>query len=302
MIPYSVVNGYSLTLDQLSTAALGDLRALLNGLEDQSPERVRRVLFEAFPEVFNPFAAAASAVSASFYEEVREMSDVGGSFAAETLDSVEAPRWSGLVGFGSTPAVFEQGGNALVYSLLSGGLTQILTEIASDTIIGNGGIDSREVGYQRVPRAGCCAFCGMLASKGASYQSKGSAEGVVGRGVPVPRLGTPRRRGGQARGIRPRGSRELGQKFHDHCRCRGVPVFEDNFIEMQADAGKYFDAYADARSYVNDRYDLSHTQTKASDGSLKNRYFYTDSETGEKADRAREKLILAQMREATGAS
>ena len=253
MIPYSVVNGYSLTLDQLSTAALGDLRSLLNGLEDQSPERVRRILFEAFPEVFNPFAAAASAVSASFYEEVREMAEVGGSFAAETLDSVEAKRWSGLVGFGSTPAVFEQGGNALVYSLLSGGLTQILTEMAADTIIGNAALDPAPMSYQRVPKPGCCAFCGMLASRGASettgYSSKESALRVVGRGVPVEK--TRGRRGGQGKGIGARGSQKLGEKFHDHCRCRAVPVSKGNSVQMQADAEKYFAAYADARDKVS---------------------------------------------------
>lgn len=253
MIPYSVVNGYSLTLDQLSVAAMADLRALLGSLEGESPVRVQRVLFEAFPEVFNPFAAASSAVSATFYEEVRELAGVKGSFAAETLDSVDTSRWHSLVGFGSTPAMFEQGGSALMYSLLSGGLTQILTEMAADTIIGNAGVDPEPMGYQRVPKPGCCAFCGMLASRGSSgttsYSSKEAAGRVVGRGVPVEK--TRGRRGGQGKGIGARGSRKLGERFHDHCRCRVVPVNEGNSVQMQSDAEKYFEAYADARNDVS---------------------------------------------------
>ena len=252
MIPYSAVSSYSLALDQLSVAALGDLRALLDGLEGTSPERTQRILHEAFPEVFDPFVSASSAVSASFYEEVRDMSGVKGSFAAQTLDSVETDRWRSLVGFGTAPAVFEQGGMALVYSLLSGGLTRVLTEMAADTVIGNAGIDPAPMSYQRVPQPGCCAFCGMLASRGASettsYSSEESALRVVGRGVPVEK--TRGRRGGQGKGIGARGSRKIGEKFHDHCKCRAVPVTEGNSVQMQADAEKYFDAYGTARDRV----------------------------------------------------
>ena len=253
MIPYSAVSSYSLTLDQLSVAALADLRGLLDGLQGTSPERTQMVLHEAFPEVFDPFVSATSAVSASFYEEVRDMSGVKGSFAAQTLDSVEVDRWRSLVGFGTAPAVFEQGGMALVYSLLSGGLTRVLTEMAADTVIGNAGLDPAPMAYQRVPQPGCCAFCGMLASRGASettaYSSEESALRVVGRGVHVEK--TRGRRGGQGKGIGARGSRKIGEKFHDHCKCRAVPVTEGNSVQMQADAEKYFDAYGAARDKVS---------------------------------------------------
>lgn len=254
MIPLSVVQGYDTTLTSLSTAALLDLQALLVELEGVSPERVRAVLFEAFPEMFNPYAAASSAVSATFYEEVREMSGISGSFEAQTLDEVEAPRWNSLIGAGTAPSMFEQGGNMLLYSFLSGGMTQILTEMAADTIIGNAAIDPAPMGYQRVPKPGCCAFCGMLASRGASetttYSSEEAALRVVGRGVPVEK--TSGKRGGQGKGIGPRGSRKIGEKFHDNCKCRAVPVSKGNAVQMQSDAEKYFDSYAEARNSVSD--------------------------------------------------
>lgn len=254
MIPYSAVQGYSSALDQLSVAALADLRGLLSSLDGESPERIQRVLFEAFPEVFNPYAAATSAVSASFYEEVRALAGVSGSFTASSLSTVEAPRWNSLVGWGARGSLFERGGQALVFSLLSGGLTQILTEMAADTTIGNAALDTATMGYQRVPSPGCCAFCGLLASRGADYGSAEAAGTVVGRGMPVSRNynGDGKRvRGGQAKGIRPRGSRQLGERFHDFCRCSIVPVNEGNYVQMQDDADAYYNAYAGARDKVS---------------------------------------------------
>jgi hypothetical protein len=292
MLPISVINGYDLTLESLSTAALTDLRALLSGLEDVSPERTKAVLFEAFPEVFNPYAAATSAVSASFYEEVRTAADVKGSFAAETLDTVEAPRWNGLVGFGTRS--LEQSGTALMYSLLSGGLTSILSTMAADTIYGNAQKDPVKTRFQRVPKAGCCGFCGMLASRGATYDSEESALRVVGRGVPVEQ--TRGKRGGQGKGLRPRGTREIGEKFHDHCKCRTVQVYEGNAIEMQADADKYFESYAAARNKINDGLTLETVQFKASDGSLKNKYKWVDADGKQVTSTDKTKMIATSMR------
>lgn len=253
MIPLSVVNGYDLTLDSLSTAALADLRALLSSLEDLSPERSKAILFEAFPEVFNPYAAASSAVSASFYEEVRDLAGVGGSFTAQSLDTVESDRWGALVGAGTQPRLLELGASNLMFQFLSGGLTSILTAISADTIVGNAARDPAPMGYQRVPKPGCCAFCGMLASRGASgtttYSSEEAALRVVGRGVPVEK--TRGKRGGQGKGIGSRGAQKIGEKFHDFCKCRAVPVNPGNFVQMQDDAEKYFNSYADARDKVS---------------------------------------------------
>lgn len=295
MLPLDLVNGYDLTLSGLSTAALGDLQALLGSIEGESPERTKAVLFEAFPEVFNPYAAAASAVSATFYEEVRNYANVSGSFDAGTLDSVDAGRWNALVGFGTQPRVLEQGAMSLMFSLLSGGLTSIMSEMAGDTIYGNAQNERVSVGFQRVPKPGCCSFCGMLASRGADYSSEASALRVVGRGVPVEK--TRGRRGGQGAGIKPRGSRAAGEKFHDHCKCRTVQVYEDTYVEMQADADKYLDSYASARNKINDGLVLESKTTKASAGSLKNTYDWVQSSSGKKVSaRDKTRMITAAMR------
>lgn len=295
MIPLTMVQGYDLTLDRLSSAALADLRALLASLEDVSPERTKAVLLQAFPEIFNPYAAASSAVSASFYEEVRDLAGVGGSFAAETLDSVDTERWNALVGAGTQPRMLEQGAANLMFQFLAGGLTSILSTMAADTVVGNAQNDPVTPRYQRIPKPGCCAFCGMLASRGADYDSEESALKVVGRGVPV---GKGRGRGskGVGRGIKPRGSRAIGEKFHDHCKCRAVPIHPGNAVQMQADADKYFDAYGTARDKVNAGLILQSRTFKASDGSLKNSYEWVDADGMQVSSTDKTKMIAAAIR------
>lgn len=281
MIPLAVVNGYDLTLNGLSTAALADLRALLSSLEGISPERTKSVLFEAFPEVFNPYAAASSAVSASFYEEVRDLSEVSGSFTADTLESVDTGRWNALVGAGTAPRILEQGASNLMFQFLAGGLTSILTSFAADTIVGNAAIDPAPMGYQRVPKPGCCAFCGMLASRGAAYSSEEAAGGVVGRGVPVEK--TQGKRGGRGKGIKARGSSGMGERFHDHCKCRAVPVSPGNSVQLQSDAEAYFESYALARNSVSDVREAAGYQG------------FGDQATSQK-------MILTEMRKSLGVS
>ena len=63
------------------------------------------------------------------------------------------------------------------------------------------------IGYRREAEASACKFCEMLAGRGAVYLAAESASTVVGRNG------------------RARGTRKLGRAFHDHCRCRVVPVW-----------------------------------------------------------------------------
>lgn len=240
MIPLAMVNGYSTLLSELSTRALIDLRKTISPILDASPEVKQRTMRELLPVLGNQYAGMTSLISAQFFTELQQVLEIRNPIDAQSLAGPDADRWDSLAGWATRPAALEQGGNALMFSLLSGGLTRILTEMAADTMIGNAEAQGG-MGYQRVPKPGCCAFCGMLASRGAAYTSKESAGTVVGRGVPLEK--TKGRRGGQGRGINPRGSRRLGESFHDHCRCAVVAVTPQNAVQMQSDADRYLDTY-----------------------------------------------------------
>lgn len=290
MIPLTAVQGVSATTGALSASALAELQALVVAVEGMAPDKAKKILFEVFPDIFNPYAAMMSDVSATFYEEIRALSGVKATFDAQALKAVPPKRWEALVGFGTQPASFEQGAGALMFQLLSGGLTKTLTEVSADTIVGNAERESVVVGYQRVPSPGCCAFCGMLASRGVSG---GGQLRVSGRGVPI---GKHR----LARGIRPRGTRAIGQDFHDFCKCSSVPVFESNYVEMQADAEQYFDSYKDAADKVDAGLTREHDEWMSADGTRHRNYYWVDANDDVKSPKQKTSMILAAMREDLG--
>lgn len=297
MITQDQTASYRAVLDGLRSGALVDLRSLLAEVSGMDPTVARGILTVAFPELFDPYMNAASDVSAQFYEEMRTAAGVKKAYTAQSLAQPVAPgRWGALAGWGARPAMMEQGA-AVLLSAFSGALSRMVTTTAGDTIHGNAAADSEIVGYQRVPSPGCCAFCGMLASRGAAYGSQESALGVVGRGVPVPKV-----RGGRGRpggGIKARGSRGMGERYHDFCECTAVPVFGHNYVEMQEDADKYYNAYRDSADKVNAGLTLETVQHKAADGSLKNKYQWV-SPSGPVSSEQNTKNILAAMRQDLG--
>lgn len=302
MIPYSATLGYSTLLDRLSVGALSELDRLMGSVATEPPAVQQAALMDILPVLGEQYVGAASLVTAEFFTELQAMNEVRKPVSAETLEGVDAPRWHALAGWGAAPSIFEQGGAALAYSLLSGGLTKILTEAAADTMVGNASLQGG-MRAQRVPRSGCCAFCALLASKSAGYESAGSAERVVGRGQPVAKNFSPdgtRRRGGIAKGIRPRGSRALGQDFHDFCRCRIVVVTENNAAELQASADKYFDSYRDAAAKVKAGRRLEFTETATSDGSKKRKYQWVNADGETRSNKETTGDILAAMRQDLG--
>lgn len=254
MITQEQVGAFSMVRNELKVGALADLRSLLASLDGLEPKVARGVLFEAFPEVFNAYATGSSEVAAQFYEELRTQAGVKAKFTPQAAKvAVPKPSWTALVGIGAPARMLEQGGAMAAYMALAGGLTKRLTQAAADTMRNNASAESVQVGVQRVPKAGCCAFCSMLASRGSKYDSEASARRVTGRGVPVEKNfnadGT-KRSGGQAKGVRVRGTQKVGDQFHDFCECEAVPVFRDTLVQMNDDATEHFKAYEDARNEV----------------------------------------------------
>jgi hypothetical protein len=79
------------------------------------------------------------------------------------------------------------------------GLTQTLAlNMGRQTIIEAVKTDRQAKGWARVPEAGACSFCLLLATRGAVYKSKASAGGSK-------------------------------FKTHDHCHCHVEPTFSDHY-------------------------------------------------------------------------
>lgn len=299
MIGLAEVGAYGAVQDGITTAAISDLKLLLDGL-DGSGSSFAPIMFDTAPDLLNPYASASSAVAASFYEETRAAAGIATPFAAGTLDEVPRGVWSALLGWALRPSPSRTIAVSVAFPLLAGGLTRILTRHAADTMVSNAAIDTVTTRVQRVPSAGCCAWCAMIASRGSQYStsrdyvSDESSHMVVGRGVPVE--STKGRVGGQGRGLRPRGSQSIGEDFHDNCRCRTVAVTEHDYVELDASADEYFEYYADARDKVNEGLSLTHVQHKSPDGSLKNKYSWTHETAGVLSPKDKTDMIVDYMR------
>lgn len=288
--PIEVTHGFRLVQDEIRREAYSRLSQLV------AAGITREQLIDIAPEIFGPLGDLMITASVKWYDELRELQEVSGGFMAEPLESVSRSRWHSLAGYGTSSVALDEAVDANAFGRIAGGLTWVLTEASFDTIIGNAEIDANPVGYQRVPSPGCCAFCAMLASRGASYGSYKSAKTVVGRGTEIPKV---RRRGGQAKGLRPRGSRRLGDSFHDYCRCTVVAVHEGNSFKLEQDADRYYEQYSEAAKKVSDGQEWTPGE-RDSDGNRTTKGRWVDASGKARSDKEKKQQILASMRAELG--
>ena len=110
-------------------------------------------------------------------------------------------------------ALVQLSGSAGRLALAGGRSTTLRTAKGADPVLG----------YRRVHAANCCAFCAMLASRGAVYKSVASA--------------------GESSGKR-RSLREAGTAYHDHCHCQVEMLYahEAEPAEVAELYARYLDA------------------------------------------------------------
>jgi hypothetical protein len=203
-------------LTQLHSLGVEQLRSLWRRAEGQP--NFRQFLVEAFPEVVGQWSTAAGEVAAQWYDD--EAPELAYRATAAPAPPVEQLASSATWALNTTT-----GTDAL--TLLSGTLQRAVWNTARETVIQNAESE-RGARWARHASANACEFCRMLATRGAVYASAESATRVGGRGRDIASNFDPvtgrKKRGGQARGVRTRGSQGLGSKYHDHCHCISVMV------------------------------------------------------------------------------
>lgn len=176
-------------------ARLGtDVERLLRRTGALDQQELLAFLTDAYPELVVPYEAAAAELTAQYYGEQPTSTRGFNAVAADGAPAEQlaaSARWAVLQ-------------NAPIPAL-QGTSTRTVMNASRDTVLLN---VERERGakWARHASANACGFCRMLATRGAAYASARSAGSVSGRG-------------GRQRGTRP-----LGQKYHDHCHCIAVPV------------------------------------------------------------------------------
>lgn len=101
-------------------------------------------------------------------------------------------------------AAFVASSGAATRLALDGGRSMIRDSVAADPAV---------VGYRRVTDGNPCAFCALMASRGAVYKSSGSGPTHTGASSGLTHASKD-------------GIGDAGQAFHDHCGCTLEPVYD----------------------------------------------------------------------------
>lgn len=173
-------------VDHLHVLAGADLRAMWRRV--RTPDQARAALEELLPLLIETYGAAAATVAADWYDELRDELNVKRRFAAIAAELDDAGA-DALAGWGVGPLFSGAPDWRRAQVLVDGGLQRRIANAARETITLSSIEDPEAHGWQRHSHGGC-AFCAMVAGRGAVY-SEATA----------------------------------GFAAHDHCHCVAVPAF-----------------------------------------------------------------------------
>lgn len=237
-------------LTDLSTLTVSQLVSLFRqyGTRSDFPQLVKT----AFPQIVEPHAHAAAQITAQWYDELHTS-----TFHATPTVNLPAERmdktvdWALYAPTETKPShvhvtetdlaptetshiyTYEEQPDASL-SRLSGSAKRMVYDASRDTVTTN--TSQQGVHFARYASANACAFCRLLATRTGKdlYSSEKAATTVVG-----------------VRG-RPQGTRALGAKYHDHCRCVAVPVPDGQTYTPPDYTKQWQQDYTDARKGVRE--------------------------------------------------
>lgn len=218
----SDIQAYQASVDDVSALALAELLRFWRGVDGEDAIPAAVAVREFLPDLVDGYAPLSSEIAASFYDEARSAAGVRGSFLADlapgrSMDALQRMiSWAVAPLFRSDPKTqVAAPDTGLALSRLSGGTQLEIAESARDTIQHNGENDPAIARFARHASANACAFCALMATRGAVYRTAAAAGN--------------------------------GNKYHAHCHCVAYPVFEGEVDESPAYVTDWERAYRAAR-------------------------------------------------------
>lgn len=190
------------------------------------PQTFNRVVEAAIPLVEARHGTSASQ-AAAYFEAFRTAENIPGRSSAVIADPLERDRIArSLYATGEAQArrsldagVAAGATRSNTIATMSGAVTRLVLDGGRHTLLESSVNDRQSVSWMRVTGPNPCAFCAMLASRGPAYTSSEAAGQAVGRSGRV------------------RGSRQIGESYHDHCVCSLEPYYEGS--SMPDDSQQY---------------------------------------------------------------
>lgn len=215
------------------TLAVAEMLRELADFEALSPDAAARAARQLIPELVADFGDDAAVLNRDWYDVLRAAIAAGVDFAAMLAPTWNPDQIQTELGWALLPLFPQEAGTPdfeATLGRLAGKLQWMIGESGRDTIGYSAQQDPIGTTYARHAAADACAFCRLMATRGATYLSRESALFVTGEV-------DPRDTDYTLRG--PRGTRALGEKYHDNCRCIAVPQFPGDTL----DAAPYVDQW-----------------------------------------------------------
>lgn len=200
--------------DAVSARVEAELAQVMARIDFTDALAAREALFAAVPPLVERWGDVAATVAAEWFEEFRESQGVSGSFRAQLADLVSPDIINARLGYATRESghLF-RGQLTELGNFLSLMTNEYVLKPGHDTVMYNAKRD--KVAYARVPEPGACKWCLMLASRGFAYSSKAAA------------------------------STKDGERFHGHCRCHSMPIYDEARarVEYGYDPERFYDEY-----------------------------------------------------------
>lgn len=155
---------------------------------DQNSVKQLKLAIAALVKKYAPMSAGTAGRS---YLRFRAEAGIAGRPAIAFPQPVSVAQVSTVVDWATAPLYAGTSDLAATQTKLVGATDKMVLDAGRSTTIDTTKSDEKARGWARVPEPGACAFCALLATRGAVYHSESTAD----------------------------------FKSHDHCRCIAEPVF-----------------------------------------------------------------------------
>lgn len=209
-------------LEAVNLSALGDLRPFWDDLDYDSPEGVAGQVRSTVPFVVTSFGPMAGVMAADWYDDVRPLSR---GFEAQVFDPPGLDRsLRSMIGWALRPLFTDPGKQIAIeaaWGLLAAGVTQLVDYYDRETIYRNTVLDPVAKEWRRHARPDACAFCAYMAVA-----------------------------------VNPSGDHDrMARRYHDHCHCTPIPVFEGDETPDQPKRDVWLDVVDKATADLDARRD-----------------------------------------------
>lgn len=184
----SEITAYQRGVVDVATLSIADLVAFWGSLDVADAPAAAGAVRQFIPDLLDSYTPLAAELGATFYDESRDAAQAAGRFAASHGPGPLLERVDSLIGWGSAPLFQVRSGGDLAEALpapdadlalsrLTGGTQRLVANAARETVVHNVERDPAQPRWARHASANACAFCALLATRGAAYRSQDAAGG-----------------------------------------------------------------------------------------------------------------------------